>query len=84
MEIQERDIRWEKNVQKLRDENDKKYIVSDLITKEYTDVVKEDVLNAVPYQKVSQVQQMIYHAFKKIEELEKRVRDLEELALLTK
>ena len=47
--------------------------------KETAAVVKEDVLCELPYNEASHEQQMLYHAFKRIEALEAQVKALEKL-----
>ncbi len=78
--------RWTKNLIISRDDKGKiiknefgkRIFTEDLITEEYLDVVKEDVLQDISYEKSSIIQQMLYHAFKRVEELEERIKKLEE------
>ena len=52
------------------------------IWKEETEeIIKEDILNSLDYNNVSDLQQMIYHNKKKIEELEERIQQLEKTLL---
>ena len=59
--------RWIKNSRVVRDAQGNKTLEFTLIDQNYSEVVKEDVLNTCPYERVSQIQKMIYHAFKEIE-----------------
>ena len=78
MENQIKKIEWRKDNRKVQDEFGVKSMEFTLITPEYNGVVKEDILNGMPYDESSELQQMLYHAYKKIEDLESRLKILEE------
>lgn len=68
-------VEWKKDSRVLRDENNKKYLETTVIDINYSEVKKEDVLNEKLYENSSELQQMIYHAYKKIEALETQLND---------
>jgi len=69
---------WIKDVQITYD-GDIKVVSKTIIDENNPSIVKEDVLNSMDYNRVSTAQQMVFHAFKKIEEVEVRIVELEKL-----
>ena len=64
--------KWLKNCKVRKDKEGRKTLEATEITQDYEDVSKEDVLNGLSYDEVSELQKMVYHCYKKIEELEKK------------
>ena len=61
---EEEKVKWLKDSRVEKDSEGNKILIATEITKDYFGIFKEDVLNGMEYEDVSQIQQMLFHIIK--------------------